>query len=509
MTTTGTGGTYKTTKQQPWTALRAALIAGAVLLAIVIILVSSRWGAALGDDSYAYIKPARDVLAGNAMQLNPSFPPLLPYLLTGLGFLGLEPLIAIRLLNALLFGICVFLAFLIVYRLSSSFTFAFLGSVSIMISAGLIELFASAMSEPLYLVLVLTALACVLRYHESKSMIWLAASGIATGLALFTRYAGLSLLGTIGLFLLAASASSFKEKVRSILVFGVLSALPIAGYSIHNIFTIGRPVGHSGFSWALVKEFPLNLLLQNLWDWFIPARLVSGHEMQLSALLLGIIIALVLGYSIAHRRHLRSLWRLLFQSPALHLLGLFLLVNLLMLTLARGYFRGGDSFNPRYISPLQLVFLMMLFGFLGRLYHATGRGSSIVISTICLGLFAILAVRAMYTMQFLYRVGGGYASQRWHISETIAYLNHRPDTPVMSTGATGVYFWTDRMPVNISRSRDAAREFLCETGGFLVVIDSMPLEFYGIDPSSYLEGMVVEQDFSEGTIYTIDPLLCE
>ena len=112
-------------------------------------------------------------------------------------------------------------------------------------------------------------------------------------------------------------------------------------------------------------------------------------------------------------------------------------------------------------------------------------------------------------IQFLYRQGSGYSSQRWHISETLAYLRRRPDTPVMSTAAPGIYFWTGRLPLNVPNSRADVRDYLCDTGGFLVVIDSMPLEFYGINPIEVTEGLIIEQDFSEGTIYRIDPVECE
>ncbi len=79
----------------------------------------------------------------------------------------------------------------------------------------------------------------------------------------------------------------------------------------------------------------------------------------------------------------------------------------------------------------------------------------------------------------------------------------------MSTAAPGVYFWTGRLPLNVPNSRADVRDYLCDTGGFLVVIDSMPLEFYGINPKEVTEGLIIEQDFSEGTIYRIDPVECE
>ncbi len=133
-----------------------------------------------------------------------------------------------------------------------------------------------------------------------------------------------------------------------------------------------------------------------------------------------------------------------------------------------------------------------------------------LILSACLAFTVLLAVRAAWTVRYLWAEGSGYSSRRWHISETMRYLNHRPDVPVMSTAAPGVYFWTGRLPLDIPRtnSREAAMAFLCRTGGFLVIIDSMPTEFYGVDHEELTRGLVVEQDFSEGTIYRIDPGEC-
>lgn len=43
---------------------RTTLVTCTALLVVLVILFSTRWGAALGDDSYSYIKPVRDTLSG-------------------------------------------------------------------------------------------------------------------------------------------------------------------------------------------------------------------------------------------------------------------------------------------------------------------------------------------------------------------------------------------------------------------------------------------------------------
>jgi hypothetical protein len=490
--------------------LRRILVASAVVLAVGLIIICTRWGAALSDDSYVYIKPARDALAGRAIELDTGFPPFLPIVLTGIGLLGIEPLVAIRFLNALLFGATVLLSFLIVLEMSRSFTFSFLACVAILTTSGLIEVFTSALSEPLYISLALASIYSTARYSRGSRRTWLIAAAVAAGLALFTRYAGLSIAIAIPLFLLSRTSLPWRKRAKDALLFCLISAIPISGYVVRNLLITGRPVGQSGFSWELMRRFPWRTLLRDVFDWLIPGRLVAGHEEALGLLLLLFILGVIAGYWFVYRRRASRSAKNLFRSEPFVLVALFVAANLVLLSIARGFFQGGDPFNPRYLCPVQLAAFMLFFGLLGRLYPVIGRLSHVVIAGACLAFFALLALRAIYTIQYLYREGSGYSSHRWHISETIAYLNHRPETPVMSTGAIGVYFWTGRRPADIPRlnSREAVREFLCDTGGFLVIIDSMPTEFYGIDHPELTEGLIVEQDFSEGTIYRVDPADC-
>ena len=61
------------------------------LAGVVIILIGTRWGAAIKDDTYFYVKPARDVLAGSGFYMDPTFPPFLPLVLTGIGLFNVDP----------------------------------------------------------------------------------------------------------------------------------------------------------------------------------------------------------------------------------------------------------------------------------------------------------------------------------------------------------------------------------------------------------------------------------
>jgi hypothetical protein len=107
-------------------------------LGVALILISTRWGAFLSDDSYGYIEPARTFLAGQ---------PFVP-----LGWLGMEPLAGIRVLNAGLFGVNILLSAALVRRLGGDRGFAVLAAAITAFSENTLEAHGWAMREALYLV---------------------------------------------------------------------------------------------------------------------------------------------------------------------------------------------------------------------------------------------------------------------------------------------------------------------------------------------------------------------
>jgi hypothetical protein len=298
--------------------------------------------------------------------------------------------------------------------------------------------------------------------------------------------------------------------MRGVSIFAAISVFPVTAYIVRNFLTTGRPVGQGEFSWDLVQQFQPEALIRNVADWIVPGRFVQGYEWVLLVLVLCGLTAILGAYRLAYRGRLASIMSSIFESRMLILLAVFVLVNLVMLSFARGFFSGGNPFNPRYLAPVQIAVFLIGFAVVAGLHNQTGRNSQLLLRSAIFLFIAVLAARAIYTVWSLNSEGAGYSSRRWHISETIAYLNRRPEVPLMSTANDGIYFWTGRRPLHISRqdSNASAKDFLCDTGGLLVIIDSVPPELYGVDQDSLVEGLMLEQKFSEGSIYRMEQEEC-
>jgi hypothetical protein len=477
------------------------LLATSAVLGVVIIAISTRLGAGLSDDSLYYIKPARDFFSTGVLNLNPAFPPLLPVLLSILGLTGLDPLMGIRFLNAILFGASIFLSGLLLYRFTRSFPFSMFGVLLVLTAGQLIDIHSWALSEPLYILLFLLSLFLLDKYWQSERKYWLFAAGVILGLALITRYAGITAAAAGIIAILLKIKETIRQKFSDLVIFILLVIMPSFLYLARNFFSGGSIFGERYLNWEPFTRELLSSALYNILTWFVPGRLVSGREILLAGGLsivftLTIIILISLG-------GLKNWKKSFSRSPLLTLLVLFIIFNFIMLFASRGVFGRGDAFNNRYLSPIYLAVLLSLTMALWWSWKRARLIPKFFLGIIMVGLMATSFYRAVDTIRTLSENGSGYASARWHISETIAFINSRPDVEIVSTANTGIYFWTGRLPESIASFADPndLSAYLRETGGYLVIIDSMPPEMYGHREAELVQGLSLLYRFSEGAVY--------
>jgi hypothetical protein len=245
----------------------------------------------------------------------------------------------------------------------------------------------------------------------------------------------------------------------------------------------------------------INSALYNMITWFLPGRFVKGKEIYF-VLILFVSLVVVSGYYwFTNKEKFASTMKTHLLVPINFMLFAWAVTNFVMLYLGQGFLFGkGEAFNNRYLAPVYLAVILLIVSILVMFWELTGKISHYFIASIFVVLIFIFTVKAKDTIFQLYENGAGYASARWHISETIAYLNKHPDVPIIGTGGVGIYFWTGRLPVNI-KSPAETREWLRSTGGYLVIIDSMSPDFYGIDKNELTSGLKLVYQFSEGSIY--------
>ena len=144
------------------------------IIGVLFVLQATPEGAGLSDDSIAYIAGARSMVAGNGYreawlasnQPVTHFPPAYPGLLASFGFLGIDPLNAARWVNALLFGASAFVLGILAWRMTPSLTAGLVLAGLFVLSGDLLQVYAMAMSEPLFILLSLLAILTFDLYFE-------------------------------------------------------------------------------------------------------------------------------------------------------------------------------------------------------------------------------------------------------------------------------------------------------------------------------------------------------
>ncbi len=491
-------------KLQKTTLLSLAALLGLALTGFVLVWISTRWGAFLSDDSYAYIQPAREALAGRGFTPSVWFPPMLPLMLIPLGWLGLEPLAGIRLLNAVLFGVNIVLGGLLARRMGASWGFALLAAALTLFSENTLEAHAWAMSEALYITCVLVALHFLLPYFTTEgrpAMRWLLISAAAASFAGLTRLVGVVLtLTVICGILLFNPRRSWPARLRHGLIYGVVGNMLAGIYYLHNLLTIGHIHGFttyelSPFTWDTVKWYIYSTL-----SWFIPGRLLREREI-LAALGLLLTLGAAAGF-LAWRR--KTLWAALWNGmPAIFwILWGFTAANYLMLIAARGVNQAA-AFNERYLIPPLAMFILGGVILLDRLWRGGGRWLRRGIGLLCLVYLGYYGLRTVDLVQNLHRTGLGYANIGWHESETVPYLRAHPDLAAVATGSIGLYFWSGRLlPVITNFDNPVSlRAYLCAHDGALFIMKQMPTTIYHLDEAEVVNGLVVAQEFNDSVMY--------
>ncbi|HAD82113.1 MAG: hypothetical protein A2509_02480 [Candidatus Edwardsbacteria bacterium RIFOXYD12_FULL_50_11] len=241
---------------------------------LFIILWLTRWGVAINNDSTVYLSSALNYSRGAGLsewsangQLKPMthFPPLYPLMLAFADKLGFDILVASRWLNALLFGSNIFLTGLLSSMLTKWRCAAVITSLLFLFSTHLLLLHMMAVSEPLFISLILLAIWCVMRYAERGTFPVLLLSGFFLGLAALSRYIGVAFIISVLIFLVSFRAGANKTTLLRVISFILVSFSGLMLWVARNIHYTSSAADRSFDVYPLVKLSLLKGLQTILW----------------------------------------------------------------------------------------------------------------------------------------------------------------------------------------------------------------------------------------------------
>ena len=406
------------------------------------------YGATLYYDSIIYISVARNLLARGGFadflgEVHITWPPLYPLALATGGLGIADPLTIAGPLNAAIFALTIFaVGRYLRHRLSSGYP-ALWACFALALSIHLTSQAATALSEPLFILLTTLALIRADDYlagGKRAALLWAAAF---SALAWQTRYVGVVVPAVVGLALLSQASAPLGDRLRRGVVVGLIAGLPMAAWLLRNYLLTGMFTEHAPPTDYSLSELALEAI-SGLWGWayFNPAwARIEGLAFlptASAALLLGALGAIAVGYVAA--RVLRGGRAQSARRPCWLFGGFALAYAAVLFFSLYGLGRPHDGVESRLLTPLYAP--VVVIAAIGadrllvlirdserrRVWRATARlagGALLAALTLWLVGQVVLNARVI-TWANSDEFSSGYAAQPWVGSETLWHIREYP-----------------------------------------------------------------------------------
>ena len=201
------------------------------------------FGVGIYVDSLYYVSSARSLVAGIDMgrvtglgvfKPMTHYPPFYSLVLAFFRLLGLPELTSARWISMAAFGLTIILVGLIVYQRTHSRFFSLFCAILILVSNPILRNFSWAMTEPLYILLMLASLLYFATYIRTTLRRWLILAAIFASLALLTRYVGFALVGALCLVLILNRHISWRRRLQELAIFLSITLIPTLLWLLRN-----------------------------------------------------------------------------------------------------------------------------------------------------------------------------------------------------------------------------------------------------------------------------------
>jgi hypothetical protein len=363
----------------------------------------------------------------------------------------------------------------------------------------------SLWSETLFILIILVFLLSLNRFLADPSAGRLAVPALLACCAVMQRYAGVTVLATGGIAILAfAHRSSLWKRLASVAGFATVSTIPLLLWVRRSYALSGTPIGGRAPSPYGPVEV-LHSFCHTILTWYVPGRFVPG-PVPLVAVFALVALCVLLLMRWRRRDPVGSP-----ISPGTWSVILFAAVYSSFIIGASIIFRF-DQIGDRLLSPLAVF--VTFFGFAAIRVVASrsdgaGRG---IVGRVFRGSLPVLMVAFMLaypcfrtyslTATSLAKGAGGYNSTVWRESEAIAWLRSSPEVSALHSNAVdAVFFLTGRL---VRWSPRRAVSPLPEPPIDMLWIDSkLNPHAYTPDALAAFYRVEVVRRFGDGTLYSL------
>ncbi len=431
---------------QPWLFI---LLLGGIGVAMRI-WDTALYGPGVMYDSVAYVSAAESLLAGEGFYLFDgvplaSWPPLFPSLIAFVSLVGIDTHNAARFINAGVFGGIVILSATWLFALLRARYLAYLASVAVLLSPAMAHITSYILSEPIYILFSLAFIRIMASELETPNGANLLLAAIFAGLAVSTRFIGVTVIGTGGLLLLFQPNIRLMPRLKRCIIFGVVASAPFLSWLAYNYFLTGKPMGYRPRGGETLPEVAQQLAL-TLESWYLPGANLQGWALALAALVPSLAMATALFVAWRRLRTIENGWYYI------HVLPLIIYTTMLAgLVFNSALTTPVGNLQDRTLSPAYLPVFLLFFVAIDRSLPVPPSFAALYkVPRLAVTVLAIVAWLIWFQGNKLYldmrnnlEYGAGdLASIHWH-TEFMSYLkNKRLKGYVFSNHPMALYYHT-------------------------------------------------------------------
>ncbi len=392
----------------------------------IVLVTTSLYGPGLSADSAAYLSAAENLSHGKGLITYGGgqlvlWPPLFPSLLALGNYIGLPAIEAARWLNALSFGLIVFVFGMLLINAIDCFAVVLLATGAVLLSPVLVDISTMAWTEPLFILFVLLWIMQMSQYRRTRYAAPLILAGVFAALTCLTRYVGVTVVAAGAILLLLEPVKAIHKRLWRVAAYVVLSMLPFGLWLGRNLVVSSTLMGPRASGQATVVQ-NIVYTLQVISLWFLPRSVPPLARVIAVALMFAALAAtLVIARRVIAGKN--------YQKLAVTLVPVvcFSIVYIAFLVVSAAAF-GIDPISNRLLSPLYVPLLLVAAIGLETAMHLPRNRlhkkllAGALLCGFAVWLFLPLRRTAMMITTRMASGAGGYSTERWRTSDLISKL---------------------------------------------------------------------------------------
>ncbi|WP_203423936.1 glycosyltransferase family 39 protein [Sinorhizobium sp. BG8] len=405
-----------------------------VLFSLALFLFNTYQGIGVLPDSTRYM----------GLDQNPYDAPLYAWMLQGLAATGLGMALAAKLLGIVFVCANTALVWHILVRATGRYGYALAGTALLVISPQFVMLHSTAMSEPLFILMLLSTLLALLCYLETEKRTWLVVSAVALGLAALTRFTAPPLGAAIAIALLLNRRHGFKRRLEDVILFGFVSAVIFMGWVLLSQLTAGQSIGRELAFHGNMGLRQWLRSLEALTAWLLPDDVPFALRIVVLTGFLGTLAVLTVAQVRETLR--RKAGAKVIDALLPLILGLFFFFYLGFMVLSTSI-EANLSLNGRYAFPIFVMTLLLATIVLAHFSKSSGIWKLLHHGLVALAVVVAASslLRTSVRSYAAYESGIGYASVLWSNSPTLEAVKKLPaEAVIYSNGADVIAFRLER-----------------------------------------------------------------